>query len=464
MALVPILDLPPIDALPPSSLASEADLILLLHGSSPQSCQVRKGKSICSEEGGCESQGGEKCVMSKMKQSWLEKGLPLKEPDSSIVRVISKVKEKFKKLRKNEKTMGEEAKQRHSAALKAVTVNLAPVNYQQVILSRWELPAVAKKSLIAVLDDYVGKSATRFDFYSVTAVALSQSLVIFRSLQINTAPEWVSPSKKKQDESENPRKRGRPRSTSSPQRLRQKQRQVDDNENEEVVETEESEHSDFENDLRRKALRKTVENGGGGDESDEFVEAKIPKDILAKILPLAIKEGLSVRQAVMMVSGFLVGCELNLEDFIISTTTCQRALTDHCGAIGSEALDKYVKEVKDKDLKVFCHFDGKIIEEDFEGKRQNQHRLIYLISSPSLGREQLLGVAPLEKESGYSIALEVYNQLLGQECDSQVAGVVFDSTAVNTGGEEGAGIHLQRLLDRPILVEECGHHVQVRQK
>ena len=34
-ALVPILNLAPIDSLPPSSLASEADLLLLLHGSSP---------------------------------------------------------------------------------------------------------------------------------------------------------------------------------------------------------------------------------------------------------------------------------------------------------------------------------------------------------------------------------------------------------------------------------------------
>ena len=68
-------------------------------------------------------------------------------------------------LRKNEKTMGLEEKQRHSAALKSVTVNLAPANYEQAILSRWELPAVAKKSLIAVLDDYVGKEATRFDLH-----------------------------------------------------------------------------------------------------------------------------------------------------------------------------------------------------------------------------------------------------------------------------------------------------------
>ena len=164
-ALVPILNLAPIDSLPPSSLASEADLLLLLHGSSPQSCKVKKGRSICSEDGGCESQGGEKCVLAKMKQSWIEKGLPLKQPVSSILRVISKVKERFKNLRKNEKTMGLEEKQRHTAALKSVTVNLAPANYEQAILSRWELPAVAKKSLIAVLDDYVGKEATRFDLH-----------------------------------------------------------------------------------------------------------------------------------------------------------------------------------------------------------------------------------------------------------------------------------------------------------
>ena len=49
-ALVPILNLAPIDSLPPFSLASEADLLLLLHGSSPQSCKVQKGRSICSED------------------------------------------------------------------------------------------------------------------------------------------------------------------------------------------------------------------------------------------------------------------------------------------------------------------------------------------------------------------------------------------------------------------------------
>ena len=108
-----------------------------------------------------------------------------------------------------------------------------------------------------------------------------------------------------------------------------------------------------------------------------------------------------------------------------------------------------------------CHFDGKLVEEDFESTRQTQHRLVSLLSSPSYQREQLLAVAPLVQESGYAVGLEVFGQLLHLECDKQVAATVFDSTALNTGSEEGAVIHLQRLLDRPILAIECGHHVQV---
>ena len=55
------------------------------------------------------------------------------------------------------------------------------------------------------------------------------------------------------------------------------------------------------------------------------------------------------------------------------------------------------------------------------------------------------------------IALEVYDRLLHLEVEENVIGAVFDST----GEEEGASIHLQRLLDRPILEVECTHHQQV---
>ena len=75
--LVPVLDMVPLELLPPLSLPSEVDLPRLLHGQSPQPCKIEKRKPWCSEEGGCK-EGGEKCVLLKMKESWAQKGFLLK--------------------------------------------------------------------------------------------------------------------------------------------------------------------------------------------------------------------------------------------------------------------------------------------------------------------------------------------------------------------------------------------------
>ena len=157
---VPLLNLFPIESLPPNSLPSEADLLRLLHGPSPPPCKVKKRKSICEEEGGCCEKTG-KCVLAKMKESWTEKGLPLKERDDDIVKIISKVKLRLQSLKKNLKKMGEETKQQHRQKFSESTVNLAPANYREVIKSNWYMKASMKNSLIAVLDDYIGKNATR---------------------------------------------------------------------------------------------------------------------------------------------------------------------------------------------------------------------------------------------------------------------------------------------------------------
>ena len=105
-----------------------------------------------------------------------------------------------------------------------------------------------------------------------------------------------------------------------------------------------------------------------------------------------------------MASAFLVGSGVDLQDFILSTASCHSILAQHCSSIGDDALNEFVEEVRTKDDKIICHFDGKLIEEDFAGKRQKHHRLVSLVSSPSHDREHLLGVAPLVQETGYAIA------------------------------------------------------------
>ena len=103
--LVPVLDLVPLDHLPPFSLPSEADLLRLLHDKSPQPCKIKNRKPRCFDEGGCEEKG-EKCVSRKMKESWALKGLPLKEREDEIVNFFfSKVKQSLQSLKKNVKKM-----------------------------------------------------------------------------------------------------------------------------------------------------------------------------------------------------------------------------------------------------------------------------------------------------------------------------------------------------------------------
>ena len=225
-----------------------------------------------------------------------------------------------------------------------------------------------------------------------------------------------------------------------------------------VSEGDKSQDSGEEDTLRR--AWKRARHGDDGGEDPEYIEARIPKHIMDIILPVALKEGLTIRQTVVMLAAFLTSAGVDLEKVILSRTTCHRRLVEQCEEIGDEGLNQFVDDIKREDQGVVCHFDGKLMEQDF-GRRETQNRLVLLLKSPWLERERLVGVAPLEVETGYGCALEVFGQLLNLGVEDKVIAAVFDSTGVNTGEEEGAAIHLQRLLDRPILEVECIHHQQV---
>ena len=65
-----------------------------------------------------------------MKESWAQKGLPLKERDDEIVNIFSKVKQRLQSLK-----MSPQTKEKHSLNFSSTTVNLAPMNIQELIKS-----------------------------------------------------------------------------------------------------------------------------------------------------------------------------------------------------------------------------------------------------------------------------------------------------------------------------------------
>ena len=84
MNFVPVLQLPPLELLPPASLPSELDLVRLFFGRSPKPCKVVRRKATCPEGGDSEEIGKiVKCETSRRNTGkvqtfkWLEAALNL---------------------------------------------------------------------------------------------------------------------------------------------------------------------------------------------------------------------------------------------------------------------------------------------------------------------------------------------------------------------------------------------------
>ena len=69
MNFVPVLQLPPLELLPPSSLPSELDLVRLFFGRSPKPSKVVRRKATCPVPGDCEEIGKiVKCETSRRRR------------------------------------------------------------------------------------------------------------------------------------------------------------------------------------------------------------------------------------------------------------------------------------------------------------------------------------------------------------------------------------------------------------
>ena len=69
MNFVTVLQLPPLELLPPASLPSELDLVRLFFGRSPKPCKVVRRKATCPEPGDCEEIGKiVKCETSRRRR------------------------------------------------------------------------------------------------------------------------------------------------------------------------------------------------------------------------------------------------------------------------------------------------------------------------------------------------------------------------------------------------------------
>ena len=86
--------------------------------------------------------------------------------------------------------------------------------------------------------------------------------------------------------------------------------------------------------------------------------------------------------------------------------------------------------------------------------------LYVLVSGTSTYKEgKLLGVQRLEKASGKAQANASYDLLEVWNLKQQVKALVFDTTASNTGWNNGAAKCLEKLLDQKLFYNASRHHI-----
>ena len=195
-------------------------------------------------------------------------------------------------------------------------------------------------------------------------------------------------------------------------------------------------------------------------EEEEGVMVMVPVDVLSEAMPVFLKEGFSTRQSIFAVSTVLVASGADLEKFNISLGHCQRSKTRQRESIGSTALANFATEAKDGNFPLVVHYDVKQLTQDFDGRKETLAREVLVVTSPHLKREVLLAAVPLEQETGLGVKTEMFNELDDLGIKDQVVMEVADSTNVNFGRNEGAVIHLQVLLQKPLLAVECVHHTE----
>lgn len=104
---------------------------------------------------------------------------------------------------------------------------------------------------------------------------------------------------------------------------------------------------------------------------------------------------------------------------------------------------------------VVVHFDGKQL---VTSTRKKQEMLAVVVTGND-STEQMLTCKFLQSGTGGAIAKHVYDSLKLWGLESFVKGMGYDTTNVNSGEKNGAGVLLEKYLGRKLLHLPCRHHM-----
>ena len=105
------------------------------------------------------------------------------------------------------------------------------------------------------------------------------------------------------------------------------------------------------------------------------------------------------------------------------------------------------------------HFDTKLVMP--KGKYLEERGSVLISGGDELQEPKLLGIPKFPSSKGADVAATVAQQLDEYGIDlTQLTGIIYDTTASNSGWKSGATWRLEKEIGHPVIGLECRKHVQ----
>ena len=146
----------------------------------------------------------------------------------------------------------------------------------------------------------------------------------------------------------------------------------------------------------------------------------------------------------------------DVHDFILSRTTVWRQRIAGETQAAEKIYEKYQSLLKDPLTYCVLQWDGKKIE---YADGETHDRLCILLHTPPSGRSEFIG-APRTPNGTDTAQCEAILRYTDQwNVADRVIGMIWDTTASNTGRQKGSAILYEEALEHALLWITCRHHV-----
>ena len=185
----------------------------------------------------------------------------------------------------------------------------------------------------------------------------------------------------------------------------------------------------------------------------DMLTLQLPKNPLKseKISTMADRLNLSAGQRTALMAAVIAEGGADLKNVTLSKSSTRRA--------GKEIRTKaavFAKASFTAPKYATLHWDGKIVPGDSE-------RLAVLIAGlPAHKEGKLLGVPVIADGTGTTQATVSHALTQEWNAEKNIVGLVFDTTASNSGWKNGACVQLETLLKKKVFYFACRHHVMER--